>query len=239
MTKMTKFLIATALCAVALPSVAMADVIGSGTGSFSNLSGCGSAPCSISSTGGGTNNKVSWGTSTGSGQSTLTATTVNFDVSTNGTHEIAELDWLNTPIDGGTSLDEFNVDYTLKITIPGGTGDQQVFTLNIYNTVNSTGDAIATFLNGTLNSDITLGDTGWTISNLTYSVLDSHSTLGTCPGDDGTHINNGWCNPENNLGKLAINAVFTQTAVPEPLTLSLFGAGLVGAASIRRRKAKA
>ena len=239
MSKMSKFLIATAFCAVALPSVAMADVIGSGTGSFNNLSGCGGEPCSISSTGGGSSNKVSWGTSTGSGQSTLTATTVNFDVSANGTYEIAELDWLNTPIQGDNSLSEFNVDYTLKINIQGGTGDQQVFTLNIYNTVNSTGDAIATFINNTLNSDITLGDSGWTIGNLKYGVLDSSSTLGSCPGDDHTTISNGWCNPENNLGKLAINATFTQTAVPEPLTLSLFGAGLAGAAAIRRRKAKA
>lgn len=36
-----------------------------------------------------------------------------------------------------------------------------------------------------------------------------------------------------------VSPVRGRTAVPEPLTLSLFGAGLAGAAALRRRKAKA
>ncbi len=42
------------------------------------------------------------------------------------------------------------------------------------------------------------------------------------------------------FGGSAINSIFADaTPVPEPLTLSIFGAGLVGAAFVRRRKVKA
>jgi hypothetical protein len=48
-------------------------------------------------------------------------------------------------------------------------------------------------------------------------------------------------NPADNLGLILDDvslSVSDRTAVPEPLTLSLFGAGLAGAAALRRRKAK-
>jgi hypothetical protein len=41
------------------------------------------------------------------------------------------------------------------------------------------------------------------------------------------------------LDNVAFNAVSPATGVPEPLTLSIFGAGLAGAAIVRRRKKKA
>ena len=45
----------------------------------------------------------------------------------------------------------------------------------------------------------------------------------------GTYPNGAWGFEDN-------NDVFAISAVPEPLTLSIFGAGLAGAAAMRRRK---
>jgi len=90
---------------------------------------------------------------------------------------------------------------------------------------NPPGDIISSFTLAEL-SNLSFNLSGWTISNLHY-VADSGSTL--CGSN-----NTSWCNPEGNTGNLYIKADFTK--VPEPITLSLFSAGLVGAAALRRRR---
>lgn len=77
----------------------------------------------------------------------------------------------------------------------------------------------------------------------TYAALDPASTM---PGFDASRLSLSDGTVIANLQmlslvpgqKLIIDFVPTSTAVPEPLTLSLFGAGLAGAVAMRRRKKK-
>ena len=96
MSKMSKFLIATALCAVALPTAAMAGPIaGTSGGNFSTLSGCDTSifltDCRIVNT----NTQVQWGTNSPfffMDPSTLTADFLAINVAANATNvKIAEL----------------------------------------------------------------------------------------------------------------------------------------------------
>ena len=132
----------------------------------------------------------------------------------------------------------FGVDCALTIafTTPvGSTGASETFDRTIDSPLNPPGDVISSFTTPDLSS-LSFTLPGWTVSGLQY-VADSGTFL--CDSN-GTADANGtsWCNPEENSGNLYIEANFTQTPnpIPEPLTLSLFGAGLAGAAALRRRR---
>jgi hypothetical protein len=238
MSKMSKFLIAAAFCAVALPSAAMAATItGTSGGSFSNLSSCDDSgqtqDCRIVNTAAnGTDTQVQWGSTNSqnfNNPSTLTADDLSISAVTNATGvKIGELTWFNSATRSEDDLASFNVTYTLSIafTSPNNSSDSQVFNLTITNPINPPGDVISSFTLAEL-SGLSFTLNGVTVSNLRYSA-DGDTSL--CSG--GTS----WCNPEEGTGNLYILADFTSTAVPEPLTLSLFGAGLAGAAVIRRRR---
>ncbi|MEJ0068067.1 MAG: PEP-CTERM sorting domain-containing protein, partial [Pseudomonadota bacterium] len=47
-----------------------------------------------------------------------------------------------------------------------------------------------------------------------------------------------WRDPEDTTSHLFLTADFTATAVPEPATLGLFGASLIGLGVVRRRRAR-
>jgi hypothetical protein len=241
MSKMSKFLIATVLCAIALPTaVIAAPITGTGQGSFSNLSSCdnsgSSQDCRIVNTGAnGSNTQVQWGTTSSRNDfvnpSTLTAVDLALNVINNATNvKIAQLTWFNSATLSQSDLSSFGVDYNLTIafTSPvGASGDSELFDLTIANPSNPPGDVISSFtLNDLANLSFNLP--GWTVSNLHY-VADSGTSL--CGNN-----NTSWCNPEGNTGNLYIEANFTKTNVPEPLTLSLFSAGLAGVAALRRRR---
>lgn len=240
---MRKFLITTALCAVALPTAVMAaPVTGTSNGSFSSLSNCdnsgSSRDCDIFDTvANGSNTQVKWGSTNSSNftnASTLTAVDLAISaVSTATNVKIGQLTWFNSATDGDRTPNNFDVNYTLAIAFSspiGSTGDSELFNLNIVSPTNPPGDLISAFTTTDL-SNLTFILPGWTVSGLHY-VADGGTTFG---GSCGT---NTWCNPESNTGNLYIEANFTQNVakVPEPLTLSLFGAGLAGAAALRRRK---
>jgi hypothetical protein len=236
MSKMSKFLIATALCAVALPSVAMADVNGSSSGAFSSLTSCDSS-CGIN----GSGTVLHWGTGQ-QGASTLTADAVTIGPLTGTTNNvtIGELTWFNAPNTQDQAINSFNVNYTLTVhfTTPNNVTDTQTFNLVITNPTNPPGDLAAGFTMpdlSALTASFTGDLSGWTISGLQYVATGSSGLGGSanCPNNTPSST---WCNPESATNNLLIKANFTQTAVPEPLTLSLFGAGLAGAAAIRRKK---
>ena len=73
------------------------------------------------------------------------------------------------------------------------------------------------------------GYADWTLGNIDLSALASTDEI----------LFHAYWNNASDGGESFFLVSTTATEVPEPLTLSLFGAGLVGAAAIRRRKAKA
>jgi hypothetical protein len=233
---MSKILFAAAICASVFPAVAMAAPVSiDSDGSFNSLSSCNvNSNCRLQTTSNGSNTQVQWGTTSSRNEfvnpSTLTAIDINNTVSAADNNvKIAQLQWNNTAINSEQSLNSLDVNYAISITI-GSASDSHTFDLTIVNPTNPPGDIIGSFTLGDL-SNLTFSTAGWTIDQLHYAV-DGGTTL--CQG--GTS----WCNPENNTGNLYIEARFTPTPVtpvPEPVTLSLFGAGLIGAAALRRRKA--
>jgi hypothetical protein len=217
-----------------------APITGTSGGSFSNLGSCdnsgGSQDCRIVNTAAnGSNTQVQWGSTSSNtdfvNPSTLTAVDLAISTAVNATNvNIARLTWFNSATRSQEDLNSFDVDYNLSIafTSPGNSSDSRLFDLTIVNPSNPPGDIISFFTLADLQS-FSFNLPGWTISNLHY-VADGGSTL--CGNN-----NTSWCNPENNTGNLYIKADFTQTVpVPEPLTLSLFSAGLVGVATLRRRR---
>ena len=241
MSKMSKFLIVTALSAVALPTAVMAaPITGTSQGDFSNLSSCdnsgSSQDCRIVNTAAnGNNTQVQWGSTSSHtdfvNPSKLTADDVSINVASNATNvTIAELTWTNSATLAHEDLNSFDVRYNLNIafTAPiGASGDSEMFNLTIVNPINPPGDIISSFTMTDL-TDLSFFLPGWTVSNLHYFADSGTSLCG---------INNtSWCNPEGNTGNLYIKANFTKTYVPEPMTLSLFSMGLAGAAALRRRR---
>lgn len=231
--------IATAsLFAILVHSPASAvTVTGTGSGTF-NLNPPGSNDCngcSLSNTGGGTNNVLDM---SGRNNSTLTANLINFSVPTNTNDTlIGSLTWVNR---ASTNSDQnFNVlyTYTLAFSAPGGTitSDFQAFTVNIQQTVNSAGDLIFNLSNATLGGLGPFNLNGVTVSDIHF---------GLASGTSGTYNtgNGNWTNPDPStqngqfISQLNIYADFT-AAVPEPSTwaMMILGFAGVGFMAYRRR----
>jgi len=218
-------------------------IVGSSSGSFSSLDQClVGVDCQVVSTNGGTNNQVQWGSTNWNGlnfanPSTLTSANVSFSTFTNANDvTIGRLDWYNNGTTYDANLLTFYVDWTfsLDFTQPNAPdpNGSTTFTLRIDNPVNPTADTLKNLLSlaDLANTQISLQ--GVLISDLKYCVKG-----GSC------FTSGNWTNPEYNLSTLYIKADFTAVAglapptrVPEPSTLALLGAALVGLALAQRRR---
>ncbi len=235
-----------------------ASVIGTGQGSFSNLSSCdytgGDRDCRIVNTvANGANTQVQWGSQHQTydfiNPSTLTAVDLGINTNTNAFGvRIGQLDWYNSAtLRLNSSLDVLGVKWNmaLNFTTPAGpdaNGGEQ-FALTIKNPINPTGDSIYGFeLADLTNLKNSFNLSGITVSNLRYQVVDGAGTgtsfLNTSAYAGKTY----WYNDELNKSSLYVLADFTApvTPIPEPEIYAMLatGLGLIGWVG-RRRKPKA
>lgn len=204
-----------------------ATITGTSSGSFSSVTSCNAFPgCSISSTGGGTNNQLGM---SGFNASTLTANNVSFNQTFTGTVNdllIGSLTWVNNT--SYSSDQNFNVNYTftLHFSSPNSATDSQVFSLNITQPSNPSGDNVFNISNSTLQGLGPFNLGGITISDLHFALASSSGN---------SYNGSRWSNNENHTSTLNIYADFT-AAVPEPSTWAMMILGFAGVGFLAYRR---
>jgi hypothetical protein len=164
--------------------------------------------------------------------STLTVNdkTFSFNVASSLNDQvIGELTWINLATQNTDSNFSANYSFTLDFSAPTNlAASTHVFSLNILQPTNPPGDSVLNLTNAGLAALGSFALAGVTVSDLHFST----DGLGGSTYNSGTGA---WYNPENNTSHLFVTADFTAQQVPEPASIAVMGAGLLGIGLIRRR----
>ena len=238
MTRITYLLGALVLAAsaAALPAQAVPILSGnSNSSTFSNL-GC-TITCPDTSL---TSSTLTIG-STDSGGTDSVLSIVNTGFSASGSTTGLQLATLSLLVGQKPGLGQtgitFKYNLVLTFTTPVGTQSQTFDLTGVGN--DGSGNAADVTISGlgplTLTDPLILS--GVTLSNFHFDTdpLDTRSQFANNTWD-GSH--NGFTHSLYLLADVTATGTTLDISVPEPVTVSLFGAGLVGAAAMRRRKKK-
>jgi hypothetical protein len=152
---------------------------------------------------------------------------------------IGSLAWHNASTSSDSTGATVTADYKLTLNFsqpnPGGT-NSETFDLTITNTANTARVCIFVFIcSNTGDVDDSGSISSQTASFLVDGLLISNFTFSE--SGDGNYSNGVWTNPEDGDSILTIKANITNapSSVPEPVSIALLGAGLLGLGSVRQR----
>jgi hypothetical protein len=151
---------------------------------------------------------------------------------------IGSLTWHNASTSSDSTATTVTADYKLKLTFsqpgPGG-ANSETFDLTITNTANNARVCVFIFCSNTGDVDDSGTIAAQSPSFLVDGLLISNFTFSET--GDGNYSGGAWTNPEGGDSTLTIKANITNapSSVPEPASIALLGAGLLGLGSIRHR----